>query len=113
MKIDPAIEPLEPRIAPASIFTYTDVDGDLVTVTISKGTTGDANFVRVGAGPFETSQQLQTIDLLGHHVFDGANITVAATPQDLNGDGVMHGDGLANVGFIDASGGGGIDLGTV
>ena len=32
------IEPLEARIAPAGVFTYIDVDGDLVTIKTSKGT---------------------------------------------------------------------------
>ncbi len=46
MKIQPcSIEPLEPRIAPAVVIaatghsaTYTDVDGDKVTITVSSGT---------------------------------------------------------------------------
>ena len=30
------IEPLESRIAPAILFTYTDVDGDPVKITVSR-----------------------------------------------------------------------------
>src|SRR4051794_30531085 len=116
-----SIELLEPRIAPAVFAVFADVDGDRVTVTISKGTPpsattpGDADIVespiRVVNG--EAASQLLRINLQGNQVFKGANITVTATPQDFDGDGVLDGDGLVNVGFIDASGGGGIDLGTV
>src|SRR5262249_27596031 len=38
MNTPAVIEPLEARIAPAAVFTFTDVDGDLVTVKTSKGT---------------------------------------------------------------------------
>jgi hypothetical protein len=115
------IEPLEPRIAPAVFAMFADVDGDLVTVSISKGTPpsatgpGDADIVlspiRVVDG--EAASQLLRINLMGNQVFKGANITVTATPQDFDDDGVLDGDGLVNVGFIDASGFGGIDLGAV
>lgn len=37
------IEGLETRIAPAAIFTFTDADGDLVTVETSKGTNTELN----------------------------------------------------------------------
>lgn len=109
MKTHSMIEPLEPRIAPAIVFTFTEFDGDLVTVTISKGNAGDATFTHPPV-PGWFGDQLATIDLNGNQVFQGANITVTARPQDLNGTGLIRGDGLANVGFIDASG---IDLGTV
>ncbi len=107
-----APEPLEARIAPAILFTYTDVDGDLVTVKISKGNPGDAIFTHPAVvGTF--GDQLQKIDLAGNQVFKGATITVTAKPQDVFGNGQIRGDGLATIGFIDASGGGGIDLGAV
>ena len=106
------IEPLEARIAPAILFTYTDVDGDFVTVKISKGNAGDAIFTHPAvAGTF--GEQLQKIDLNGNQVFKGANITITAKPQDVFGNGQIRGDGLATIGFIEASGGGGIDLGAV
>jgi hypothetical protein len=42
------IEPLEPRIAPATltghVLTYTDVDGDKVVIGFSKGMLTDAMF---------------------------------------------------------------------
>ncbi len=93
------IERLESRIAPAAaIVAYTDIDGDKVRITDSSGhlTMSDLQFV--GGG---TSGQLLLLDL-ANAGFEGANITFSVTkgPQ---------GDGLANVGFIDASG----DLGTV
>jgi hypothetical protein len=88
------IESLEARIAPAIVFAFTDMDGDHVTVRISKGRPGDATFVLQDAG---AGQQLQTIELNGSPVFDGAKIVVRAKDA---GDG----NGLANVGFIDASG---------
>ncbi len=106
------IEALEARIAPAILFTYTEFDGDLVTVSISKGAAGDAIFTHP-AVPGLFGDQLEKIDLNGNQVFKGANITITAKPQDLNGNGLIRGDGLANVGFIDASGAGGIDLGAV
>jgi len=106
------IEPLESRIAPAIVFNFTDVDGDAVTINISKGNPGDATFTTTAAGPLG-GVQLREIDFNGNQVFKGANITVTARPQDVNGDLVKDGDGLVNVGFIDASLNGGIDLGAV
>ena len=106
------IEPLEPRIAPAIVFNFTDVGGDAVTVKISKGTLGDATFTTVPAGPLGGGQ-LREIDLNGNQVFKGANITITAKPQDVNDDGFKDGDGLVNVGFLDAAFSGGIDLGAV
>ena len=35
------IEVIEARIAPAAVFTLTDVDGDRVTIATSKGTNAD------------------------------------------------------------------------
>jgi hypothetical protein len=43
MKTPSFIEPLETRIAPAAVLTFTDVDGDIVTITSSKGTLADLN----------------------------------------------------------------------
>jgi hypothetical protein len=95
-----SIERLEARIAPAAIIvSYTDVDGDIVHIKDSSGhlTSGDLTFV--GGG---TSGRLAELDL-STGVFAGASITfsVVHTPG---------GDGLANVGYIDA---GTNDLGAV
>jgi hypothetical protein len=105
------LEPLEARLAPAFLFNYSDVDGDLVSVRFSKGALADATFTKVSAGSLG-GFQLQEINLNGKPVFNGANITVTARPQRLS-DGQVHGDGVANIGFIDASGGSGINLGAV
>jgi hypothetical protein len=85
-----SIEPLEVRIAPASVLTYTDVDGDLVKVTVSAGPfdAGDLAFIGGGSGG-----QLATLTLTDP-LFSGANITFRVTK-------VAGGDGLAAVGRID------------
>ncbi len=114
-----APELLEARIAPAATFinattaTFTDVDGDFVTVKFSKGLLTAAN---VG-GVLETTpagtlggDQLTRIDINTNPDSAGANLTVTATPQDANLDDFIDGDGLVNVGWIDATA---IDLGAV
>lgn len=101
------IEALESRIAPATIVnpttvTYTDIDGDLVTITVSKGDlTGRLTFLPVLADGTNTPQQLQIINL--------------ALPQFANADldivvNNTNGDGYAHVGFLNAKG---VDLGDV
>ena len=94
-----AIEPLEARIAPAAVFTYTDVDGDKVTVTTSKGTSADLSAIitphLVGSG---IGMQLQEIDFSSNAmVFAGTILTVTAKPTTLGGD------GFVNIGYLDAS----------
>jgi len=106
------VEVLEARIAPAFILTpeisadgksakFVDVDGDLFTVTTSKGTFTEGNFVYVGeteTGP----GYLQKIDLglvTFGKMFQGAKIKVTVDE--------VVGDGFADVGFINAAG---IDL---
>ncbi|MGC3992071.1 MAG: hypothetical protein QM796_20735 [Chthoniobacteraceae bacterium] len=84
------IELLENRIAPASLYTYTDVDGDQVTIKASKGNLQAVGVVNLSAG------QLQLLDLTDAS-FTGADITFKVTK-------VSGGDGLANVGYINASG---------
>lgn len=105
------IEPLEARIAPAAVLVVNDVDGDLVTITSSKGTVNDLVGV-IFLGPLVGfGQQLLRLDLrLIPDVFAGANISVVAKPFDFDNDGKLDGDGLVNVGSINASG---IDVGTV
>jgi hypothetical protein len=105
--------PLESRIAPAMATvvvsadghtaTYTDVDGDHVTVKVSTGT---LNRIEPGGtftgvhGPL--GDQLQVLDL-SPATFDRADVTVSV----VRGTG---GDGLANVGAIT---GGANDFGNV
>ncbi len=82
--------------------TYTDLDGDLVTVTVTKGTLNAGNFVLRAEGP-GSSGILELIDLSSAQ-FLGTNVTVTAkrlTPS---------GDGQVNIGYIKATG---QDLGVV
>jgi hypothetical protein len=99
------LEELESRLAPATITpsmaTYTDVDGDAVTVKISRGSFSPANFQFTPSGPGEF---LQTIDLQGDPAFQGANLTISVKRNATSGDGFVY------VGGINASG---IDLGAV
>jgi hypothetical protein len=101
----PRLEELESRLAPATITpsmaTYTDVDGDAVTVKISRGSFSAANFQFVASG---SGEFLQTIDLQGDPAFQGANLTISVKRNPTSGD------GFVNVGGINASG---IDLGAV
>ncbi|MHA3772257.1 beta strand repeat-containing protein [Verrucomicrobiota bacterium sgz303538] len=115
------IESLEPRVAPATLvspttLTYTDVDGDLVTVKFTKPLLTQANVNSVFTfstgtvnGSNSTGQLLQRINLESFGDADGLGISVIAKR------GSTGGDGLANVGEIDArvSMGIGLDLGTV
>ncbi len=104
MPTSSSIEPLESRIAPAVVISghsasYTDIDGDHVTITVSKGTLAMGDFTTVTAG---MGDQLESVILTGSD-FDGANITFAVKKS-------ATGDGLANVGEIDATG---LNLGAV
>jgi len=106
------LEVLESRFTPAAVFTYTDTDGDLVTVTTSKGTKADLSAI-LHFGPAGPSihPQLQAIDFSANAaVFAGTDLTVTARRTDAGGD------GLANVGYIDASnsnGGSDLNLGLI
>jgi hypothetical protein len=86
------IELLEPRIAPATILLYTDVDGDEVKLSLSSGD--------LAVTPLSGVLGAATVTISNA---DGAslNMTVTKAPG---------GDGLANIGFLDANG---QDLGTV
>ena len=105
-----SIEPLEARIAPAGMVTlavspdghtatYTDVDGDHVTLKISLGTLTPGLFTGVASG---AGDQLQTLDMSGGG-FDKASLTFSVAK-------VAGGDGLANVGYLNSTG---HDLGAV
>ncbi len=82
--------------------TYTDLDGDLVTVAVSKGTLGPQMLTIRAEGPFGGGI-LETLDLTSP-LFDGANVTITAKRI------LQSGDGQVNVGYIKATG---HDLGTV
>jgi len=108
----PLIEPLEARIAPAMATlqivdahtaTYTDSDGDLVSVKVSKGTldSGGANFIGIASGSGDQLQQLDLTDIM----FAGANVTITAAPPAAG-----PGDGFVHIGYLNATG---FDLGAV
>jgi hypothetical protein len=90
--------------------TYQDVDGDTVTVALSKAvlTSSNVNSVFTFDKGFNSAanEQLQEINLtpLGASAATGMNITITAVRN------ISGGDGFANVGFINATG---INLGTV
>jgi hypothetical protein len=110
------IEPLEQRIAPATLVSPTtvsfqDKNGDAVTVTISKSLFTTANVGTLFTfdtgsvnGDNTVQQQLETLDLtsLGSAA-KGVDITITATP-------VNNSLGVVDVGYINASN---IDLGNV
>jgi hypothetical protein len=103
------IEPLESRVAPATLVnpttvTYTDIDGDLVTVKVSKGALTEADFTFNNAFNTAGAQVLQLLDLHNSGPLSKANVSITAKRT------AAGGDGRVNVGFIDASG---TDLGTV
>ncbi|MDB6149419.1 MAG: hypothetical protein JWQ44_867 [Chthoniobacter sp.] len=92
------IEPLEARIAPAAVVTYTDIDGDIVRITASTGPL-DMNDLTLSGG---AAGALRSLDLTAAG-FQGANVTFTVTKAPT-------GDGLAHVGRINAVG---VDLGNV
>jgi hypothetical protein len=77
--------------------TFTDGDGDEVTIKVSKGLLSEENFI------FAPDGTLQEIDLKGDSRFTGANITITAKA-------VGNGDGVVDVGFLNAAT---LDLGKV
>ncbi len=84
--------------------TFTDVDGDLVTVKTTVGTFDDANFIFSEVpGAVPGGGQFNKLDLTDAE-FGKANITITAKRSPLGGN------GLVNLGFLDATG---VDLGVV
>lgn len=88
------IEPLENRIAPAAILTFTDVDGDKVDVVSNKTLLASVSFT-AGQNPAEL--------LITGAGLDGANLAVLVKRAPT-------GDGVVNIGRIVATG---LDLGIV
>jgi hypothetical protein len=111
------VEPLESRFAPSATFvngttaTFSDVDGDLATVKISKPlfTPGNVNTVLLfDAG----GNQLQEVDLTAL----GAASQVGSLSLSVTARRAAGGNGFVNVGWVnggDPNGGTGIDLGAV
>jgi hypothetical protein len=94
-----------PSIAPSGrIATFTDVDGDLVTVTVNKGRLEPADFQLIAAGTVGGAQ-LQLLDLHDDAgEFAGADLSITARRSGSGGD------GFVNVGIVDSTG---FDLGKV
>lgn len=95
-----AIEPLEARIAPASV-TFTDVDGQIATVVSSLGSASALENALVLAAE-GSGFRLQKLDLAGEPAFEGAKIKILKGTRD--------DAAVVDVGYIDATG---IDLGKV
>lgn len=91
----PAVERLESRIAPAAVFTFTDTDGDTVTVKTSKGSDLDLPGVlqRTGSG---MGEQLQVVDLRDAK-WAGTKLTITATKPDGS-------PSTVDVGYVNATG---------
>jgi hypothetical protein len=107
------IEALEPRIAPAAVVTFTDVDGDIVTIKTSKGTSDllDIICTRPPVIAGSPNSHLDSIDFLVSEQsiaeFAGTNIAITVKKKG--------GDGRVDVGSINgfASPTVGIDFGTI
>ena len=99
MKTHSIVETLEARIAPAAVFTLTDVDGDAVTVKTSKGTNAQlvSVFTTQAVGMGVAIREIDFSPLWT--VFDGTDLSVVVTKKSATGD------GLVNVRYIDATGG--------
>jgi len=85
--------------------TFLDTDGDLITVTINKGTLTAANFLYRGING-GTGGTIESIDLTAGAnpaAFKGATLTVKAAKA-------VGGDGFVNIGRVNATG---IDLAKV
>ncbi len=96
------LEQLESRIAPAVVIVnphlarYFDVDGDLVTITVDKGSLQPGDFVTVPAG---IGEQLQLVDFSGQAPqFDDVSLSITADPS------ARGGNGSVDVGKIDGDG---------
>ena len=83
--------------------TFIDVDGDLVTVNVSKGALKVEDFTIFPSG---SGAQLALVDFSGETEFAGANLSITAK-RAVDAPRGVH---LVDVGYINA---GGIDLGSV
>ena len=93
---------LVPTIVGGKTATFTDADGDLVTVKITKGTLTSANFLAHEIAPGRAVFEL--LDFRRDAAFDGTNVTITARRT------AAGGNGSVDLGTIDAAG---IDLGIV
>ena len=88
-------------IAKNNTVTFTDADGDKVTVSVNKGglTLDDLELIPSGSGFI-----LGKIDLAGRDTLMNATLSITAEPQESFLGGPRLGDGKVNVGTIDAGG---------
>ena len=87
------------------VVTFSDVDGDLVRIKVSRGTLSASDFVVIPSGQ---GLQIRTINFSDDTIdavneFSGAALKVKSIARN-------QGDGLVNIGFINATG---VDLGLV
>ncbi|MHA3772274.1 DUF4394 domain-containing protein [Verrucomicrobiota bacterium sgz303538] len=102
--IDIAAQPLPGlSFTPGKSFTYTDTDGDLLTVKTSAGSF-DASKITVLSSEDGTRHEIVTLDISNDTAFKGANLTFTAKKSTTGGD------GRVNIGKINALN---VDLGTV
>jgi len=103
--IRPTIETLESRIAPAGVISYSpdlktatwnDVDGDKVTLKVSKGQLDDTLFETDQTQPY--GLLVTKLDLTDA-TFAGVNVALSAVRDPLFG-----GDNTVNLGYLDATG---------
>ena len=80
--------------------TFTDVDGDRVTITTSVGTFTEEMFDLRAEG---LGFQFEKLDLTDA-AFTKTNLTFSAVRQDATGDDLKDGNKKVNIGFIDATG---------
>src|SRR5262245_23861221 len=93
-----SVESLEDRLVPASVLTYTDLDGDQVTIRSSVGGLAGKGTFRADS----TGETLVALDLTDPG-FQGCDITTKVVRAPT-------GDGLVNIGRINATG---RDLGVI
>ena len=94
-RLPAAIEPLEPRIAPALVLTFLDVDGESATLTstlgrLERGGRGDESRRRRHRRTTHAARSPRRI-------IPGATITTAVKRA-------AGGDGFVHIGRIDATG---------
>lgn len=103
------IEPLESRIAPAAVLnisvsadhktaTWTDVDGDLVTLKATKGSLNESLF---HGNNGSDGVQINQIDLTDS-LFNGASVSIIAKRAVTSKNAI--GNGTVDVGYINAAG---------
>ncbi|MDB6172756.1 MAG: repeat protein [Chthoniobacteraceae bacterium] len=95
----------DPIFTPHKV-TFTDIDGDLVTVTVTKGTLTAANFTfqEAGAGKKLVMLNLENPLIGGVSQFEGSNVKISASKS------AFGGNGQVDIGTIAARG---TNLGTV